>query len=100
METKRTRKRTPKPTPVLTVLGPISVDVLNSLVRVLPSGTMISQTTTVEINGKPRAVFDFIAPAVDRNGPSGGPGHLPPVPAYIASGQVTASGNSGGRSPQ
>lgn len=72
METKKTRKRTPKPTPVLTVLGPISVDVLNSLVKVLPSGTMISQTTTVEINGKPRAVFDFIAPAVDRGGNFGG----------------------------
>jgi hypothetical protein len=97
METKKTRIRTPKPTPVLTVLGPISVDVLNSLVKVLPGGTMISQTTTVEINGKPRAVFDFIAPVVDLSGPSGGPGHLPPVPPYAYS---TSSGNSGGRSPQ
>jgi len=102
METKEPRKRirAPKPVSVLTVLGPIAVDTLNSLVRSLPRGTMITQTTTVEIDGKPRAVFDFIAPAVDRSGPSGGPGHLPPAPAYITSGQATASGNSGGISPQ
>jgi hypothetical protein len=71
--TQRKRIRAPKPTVALTVLGPISVDVLNSLVKVLPRGTMISQTESVTINGKPRAVFDFIAPALGLSAPLGGP---------------------------
>lgn len=93
METKAVRKRirAPKPTVALTVLGPISVDVLNSLVRVLPRGTMISQTESVTINGKPRAVFDFIAPAIDLSGPSGAPGVSTEV------GQYSSGGSGGGR---
>lgn len=71
METKEPRKRirAPKPVSVLTVLGPIAVDTLNSLVRSLPKGTMITQTTTVEIDGKPRAVFDFLAPPATATAP-------------------------------
>lgn len=74
---------------LLTVLGPLSISQLQTIVRALPPSSTIRQSGTVTINGAARAVFEFVAPAA-----GGGPGDG--SWSYASS----SSGGGGGRSPQ
>ena len=75
---------------LLTVLGPLSISQLQTIVRGLPPSSTIRQSGTVTINGAARAVFEFVAPAAG-GGPRDG------TCSYTLS---TSSGGGGGRSPQ
>lgn len=73
---------------LLTVLGPLSVGQLQTIVRALPPSSTIRQSGTVTFDGSARAVFEFVAPAA-----GGGPGDG-------SWSYASPSSGGGGRSPQ
>jgi hypothetical protein len=46
---------------LLTVLGPLSMEQLNALADMFPRSFM-RQASSVFVDGKPRAVFEFVEP--------------------------------------
>lgn len=75
---------------LLTVLGPLSIGQLQTIVRGLPPSSTIRQSGTVTFNGAARAVFEFVLPAA-----GGGPGD-----GSFSRYTSTSSGGGGGMSPQ